>query len=75
VSLLGPSLAAAFLGCLAFAAWLLWLRRTDERRAFTAKVAELAASGRVAAEEQALSLKRLEARLLKVERKMGWGGE
>jgi hypothetical protein len=29
VSLLAPSLATAFLGALAFVAWLLWLRRTD----------------------------------------------
>jgi hypothetical protein len=29
MTLLAPSLAAAFLGSLAFAAWLLWLRRTD----------------------------------------------
>lgn len=26
---LAPSIAAAFLGSLAFVAWLLWLRRTD----------------------------------------------
>jgi hypothetical protein len=29
MSLLAPSIAAAFLGSLAFVAWLLWLRRTD----------------------------------------------
>jgi hypothetical protein len=46
--LLPPSLAAAFLGALAFVAWLLWLHRTDplaawalERRAVQDTLAAL----------------------------------
>lgn len=40
---LAPSLAAAFLGCLAFAAWLLWLRRSDVHHRHVAEMEALRA--------------------------------
>lgn len=69
MSLLAPSLAAAFLGCLAFVGWLLWLRRRDERRQFTAEVAKLQGQLRGTDEAASAALGRLEKRLLKLEQK------
>lgn len=74
MSLLAPSIAVAFLGTLAFVAWLLWLRRTDERRHFVAELAKAAAQFRVQAEEHGALMKRLEDRLRKVEMKTGFSG-
>lgn len=77
MSLLAPSLAAAFLGCLAFVAWLLWLRRTDERRHLTAELAKAAAAARTQAEDHAAALRKVDERVRKLEMKaagLGGGG-
>lgn len=72
---LAPSIAAVFLGSLAFVAWLLWLKRTDERRHFTAQVAQMEGVTRVTLEAQNAALMKVDARLRKIEMKdVGLGG-
>lgn len=75
MSLLAPSIAAAFLGSLAFVAWLLWLKRTDERRHFTAQVAQMEGATRVTLEAQNEALLKVAERVRKIEMKSaGLGG-
>jgi hypothetical protein len=69
VNTLAPSIAAAFLGLLAFVGWLLWLRRTDERRNFVQEVAKLQASVRASDEAGGALYSRLEKRVLKLEQR------
>lgn len=69
MSFLAPSIASTFLGCLAFVAWLLWLRRTDERRAFTATLAASVAASRVQGDAYGAALKKVEERVRKLELK------
>lgn len=71
--MIAPSIAAAFLGCLAFASWLLWLRRTDERKALTAEMRNATAEARRLFDESASAVRKVDERLRKLEMKTGFG--
>lgn len=65
--MIAPSLAAAFLGCLAFAGWLLWLRRTDVRKAHRAEMDALRAEVTALRDEARAEVARLGPAILAID--------
>jgi HAMP domain-containing protein len=64
---IAPSLAAAFLGCLAFVAWLLWLRRTDVRKAYRTEMDALRAQVTALRDEARSEVARLGPAILAID--------